>query len=84
MYFIKSFKGANYLIHNIDIIDFSTCITRLLSVNDSINWFFITISIKLTSDVTIHSLRTSERNTDHDIKVSYGLYQIKYRQVTFY
>lgn len=79
MYFIKSFKGANYLIHNIDIIDFS-----ITSVNDSINWFFITISIKLTSDVTIHSPRTSERNTDHDIKVSYGLYQIKYRQVTFY
>lgn len=81
MYFIKSLKGANYLIHNIDIIDFSTCIT---SVNDSINWFFITISIKLTSDVTIHSLRTSERNTDHYNKVSYGLYHIKYRQVTFY
>lgn len=79
MYFIKSFKGANYLIHNIDNIDFN-----ITSVNDSINWFFITISIKLTSDVTIHSLRTSERNTDHDIKVSYGLYQIKYRQVTFY
>lgn len=79
MYFIKSFKGANYLIHNIDNIDFS-----ITSVNDSINWFFITISIKLTSDVTIHSPRTSERNTDHDIKVSYGLYQIKYRQVTFY
>lgn len=79
MYFIKSFKGANYLIHNIDNIDFS-----ITSVNDSINCFFITISIKLTSDVTIHSLRTSERNTDHDIKVSYGLYQIKYRQVTFY
>lgn len=80
MYFIKSFKGANYLIHNIDNIDFS-----ITTVNDSINWFFITISIKLTSDVTIqYSLRTSERNTDHYNKVSYGLYQIKYRQVTFY
>lgn len=79
MYFIKSFKGDNYLIHNIDNIDFS-----ITSVNDSINCFFITISIKLTSDVTIHSLRTSERNTDHYNKVSYGLYHIKYRQVTFY
>lgn len=74
MYFIKSFKGVNYLIYNIDIIDFS-----IISVNDSINWFFIIIFIKLIFDVIIYFLRISERNIDYDIKVSYGLYYIKYR-----
>lgn len=76
MYFIKSFKGVNYLIYNIDIIDFSICI---ISVNDSINWFFIIIFIKLIFDVIIYFLRISERNIDYYNKVSYGLYYIKYR-----
>lgn len=74
MYFIKSFKGVNYLIYNIDNIDFS-----IISVNDSINWFFIIIFIKLIFDVIIYFLRISERNIDYYNKVSYGLYYIKYR-----
>lgn len=74
MYFIKSFKGDNYLIYNIDNIDFS-----IISVNDSINCFFNIIFIKLIFDVIIYFLRISERNIDYDIKVSYGLYYIKYR-----
>lgn len=60
MYFIKSFKGDNYLIYNIDNIDFS-----IISVNDSINWFFIIIFIKLIFDVIIYFLRISERNIDY-------------------
>lgn len=74
MYFIKSLKGVNYLIYNIDNIDFS-----IISVNDSINWFFIIIFIKLIFDVIIYFLRISERNIDYYNKVSYGLYYIKYR-----
>lgn len=74
MYFIKSFKGDNYLIYNIDNIDFS-----IISVNDSINCFFIIIFVKLIFDVIIYFLRISERNIDYYNKVSYGLYYIKYR-----
>lgn len=75
-------KSTEYLIPFIDITAFCTSsIIDSIYLKESSGFYFITVSIYFTSNVTIHSLITIEYNADRDVKVDY--YVVLYDAKTF-